>query len=388
MRKIVAVGILLLVAFCDTKLATGQALLETNDHKMLKMDNTKSKLWLSLWQKNIVNANAMRYCTVERGEDMGWKMQPFLRGFYYGYLVTGNLKWADMLTRCTDSWIKRAVREPDGFLGWPKVGGAGADVDNLNDFYADSMLGEAMVLTPVIFMAIEIQKTPLLKEKYGAKAEGYIRLSEQIFEKWDTRGGWRETSGGGMITVELPFGIDQKTGSWTAEYDSRNALGKGFSHQDNKANLIAGWLLAMYDATKVAVYKERAEEWFRVMKSRMKIKDDGIFEIWNYWEPAGAWDYKSDGRPKHWIGVHPKSGYYDVDVEGIVAAYEHHLVFNGDDMNRLIATALAERRYWTTLVPYNNEIQAEFENTRDPTSWDGLHRAPWYLAMQLQRALP
>ena len=388
MHKIIAVGILFLVGVSDATLALGQALPETGGHKMFKMNDIKSRVWLSRWQRNILNANSMRYCTTERGEDMGWRMQPFLRGFYYGYLVTRNLRWIDMLMRCTDSWINRAVKEPDGFLGWPKVGAAGTDVDNLDDFYADSMLGEAMVLTPVVLMAIEIQKSPSLREKYGAKAEDYIRFSERIFEKWDTRGGWRETSGGGMITVELPFGINEKTGSWTVEYDSRNAPGRGFSHQDNKANFIAGWLLAMFDATNRPVYKERAEKWFWVMKSRMKLKDDGVYDIWNYWEPAGAWDYKSNGLPKHWIGVHPNAGYYDADVEGIVAAYEHGLIFNRDDIDHLIATALAEKRYWTTLVPYNDIIQTQFEETRDPSSWDGLHRAPWYLALQLQKTLP
>ncbi len=50
------------------------------------------------------------------------------------------------------------------------------------------------------------------------------------------------------------------------------------------------------------------------MKSRMKPKDDGTYEIWNYWQPAGPWDYKADGSPKHWIGVHPNGGYYWVDT--------------------------------------------------------------------------
>jgi hypothetical protein len=46
-----------------------------------------------------------------------------------------------------------------------------------------------------------------LKEKYGSKAEHYIKFAEQIFEKWDTRGVWK----------------------WTGEYESRNAPGVGFS---------------------------------------------------------------------------------------------------------------------------------------------------------------
>ena len=208
----------------------------------------------------------------------------------------------------------------------------------------------------------------------------------QIYEKWDARGAWRETDNGGMVTIELPFGIDQKTGNWTDRYARRNAPGVGFSHPDNKANLIADWLLAMFDATAKPVYRERAEKWFKVMKTRMKLKHDGKYEVWNYWEPAGAWDYKSYFLPKHWIGVHPNAGYYDIDAEAIVTAYEHGLVFNKDDINRLVATAIAEKRYWTALVPFDGTIQKQFEETLDPGGWNGLSRAPWYLAIQLRNA--
>jgi hypothetical protein len=386
MNKIAAVSTLLLLALSDIEPGVAQARLDSDRYEMLKMNDAKFKDWLLRWQRNILSSNSMHYCSSEMGEELGWKMSPSLSGFHYGYLATGNILWVDRLVACTDAWIKRAVKEPDGYLGWPKVGAAGTNVDNLDDFYADSMLGEAMALAPVVLMAAEIRRTPFLKEKYGSKAEGYIKFAEQIFEKWDTRGVWRETDKGGMITVELPFGIDRKTGNWTGEYERTNAPGVGFSHQDNKANLIANWLLAMFDATAKPVYRERAEKWFQVMKSRMKLKRDGTYEIWNYWEPAGAWDYKSNGLPKHWIGVHPNAGYYDIDVEGIVAAYKHGLVFNTDDINRLVATAVAEKRYWTALVPFDDTIQKQFEDTLDASSWGGLSRAPWYLAIRLRKA--
>jgi hypothetical protein len=56
---------------------------------------------------------------------------------------------------------------------------------------------------------------------------------------------------------------------------------------------------------------------------------------WNYWEPAGPWDYRADGRTtKHWVGVHPNGGYYEDDTQGIVDAYEHGLQQNnGGTMN-------------------------------------------------------
>jgi hypothetical protein len=94
-----------------------------------------------------------------------------------------------------------------------------------------------------------------------------IRLARSVFEKWEQRGAWRPTADG-TISVILPFGIDTTSGGWTDGNDQRGAADKGFSHPDNKANMVAMWLLAMFDATGDLVYSKRAGEWFRVMQSR------------------------------------------------------------------------------------------------------------------------
>jgi len=309
-------------------------------------------------------------------------MMPYLAGFYYGHLATGDPAWVDLLINCADAWFGRAMTEPDGFPGWPKLGAAGTTVDNLDSFNTDSLLGEAMALRFVVLMSGEILKSPGLKEKYGAKAERYLTIAEQVFEKWNARGAWRDTEGGGSISVVLPFGIDRHTGKWTSGYETRNAPGNGLSHPNNKANFVASWLLAMFNATGKSVYKERAEKWFRVMKSRMTVQSDGTYAIWNYWQPAGDWDYSLSFIPKHWIGVHSNAAYYGIDVESIVAAYENRLVFNEEDINRLVKTALAQARYWTALVPYSKEIQQRFEADHRANSWAGLMLTPWYLALQ------
>jgi hypothetical protein len=363
---------------------------------LARMDEARRKDWLSRWQKDIEGDARNRYCDKAMGEEIGWLTTPFLEGFYYGQLATKDPKWAGMLVDWADSWISRGVKEPDGSVGWPKAAAAGTKVDKLDDYKADSMLGEAMALRPIVLMAGEILKDPALEKKYGAKARGYIKLSEEIFEKWDKRGTWRPTKDGGMITVVLPFGIDEKTGNWTDGFAKRNDEGQGFSHPCNKANLVARWLLAMYDVTQKPLYRDRAEKWFRVMKSRMKAKDNGTFEIWNYWQPAGKWDYKPDGTTKHWVGVHPNEGYYCIDVEAIVAAHEHGIVFTSDDIDRLIATAQAGdlapqpggapakmiKRLWSALAPYSPAIQKRFEESHKPDTWGGLGLTPWYLALQ------
>lgn len=358
----------------------------TTSHQMIKMDLATSNDWRTRWEKSIQNEARNRYCDKEMGEETGWLMSPLMNGFYYGYMATNDTQWVDSLVDWTDSWIKRQVMEPDGYPGWPKLGAAGTDVDKLNSYNADSLLGDAMVLRPVVWMSNEILKTPALREKYGAKATSYIQLAERLFEKWDKRGAWRDTEGGGNITIVLPYGIDPSTGKWTAGYEKRNSPDNGFSHPNNKANLIAQWMLAMSDATQKPVYKTRAEKWFKVMKSRMKLQENGTFAIWNYWQPAGPWDFKPDGSTKHWVGVHPNAGYYAIDVESMVAAYEHGVVFDKQDLAHLIATAKAEKRDWSALAPYDDDLQKMFEQNQKPESWGGITAVPWYLALQVRRA--
>jgi len=172
------------------------------------MEPALAQSWLEQWRNNILNDERSRYCDKELGEEIGWLISPFLNGFYYGWLATRDSQWIDRLMDWTDSWLRRGVTEPDGFIGWPKREAAGTDTDQLNSFLADSLLGEAMALRPVTLMAGQILKDPALKPKYQATAERYLKLSEQVFEKWDQRGVWRETAAAGVISIVQPFGIE------------------------------------------------------------------------------------------------------------------------------------------------------------------------------------
>jgi hypothetical protein len=365
------------------------------------LDPALAKDWLERWQKSILSDAKNRYCDKEMSEELGWLVSPFLDGFYYGYKATGDVAWLERLADWTHAWTSRGVKEPDGFLGWPKSGTGGNVEDQL---YSDSLLGEAMALRPAVLAARDIQRDPMLKAKFGEAAQGWLELAENTFQKWIARDCWREVKEGGVWVVPT-FGIDQKKGQWTEGYGRRAT--DGFSNPDNKQNLIALWLLALHDATGKAVYREHAEKWWRVMKSRMKTRADGKYFVWNYWEPAGPWDYKPDGSPRHWIGVHPSGGYYNIDLEGIAAAFAHGLVFTQEDIDKLIATnrdfmwnhqiegdifqrmdgGEADARWkdspgtlWTALVPYDEMLRKVFLANHQPDSWGGISLTPWFLA--------
>ena len=372
------------------------------DRRAPPIDSALKKDWLARWEKNILQSVRNRYCDREMGEEIGWLVSPFLSGFCYGYLATEDPKWAELLIDWADAWIRRGIKEPDGYIGWPKADGASTRV--VASLFTDNLLGEAMGLRPVVLMADAILKTPALRKKHAQRAEEYLRLAEQVFEKWDRRGCWREVKGGGVWVVP-PFGIDRQTGQWSEGYARRAT--DGFTKPANKQNLIALWLLALHQATEKAVYRDRAEKWWGVMKSRMRQREDGKYLVWNYWDPAGPWDYKPDGSPKHWVGVHPNGGYYGIDLEGIVAAYERGLVFTRQDLDRLVATnrdfmwnqqvqgakfqridgGRPDRRWanspgvlWTALVPHDDRLRQVFEANHKPDGWGGLATTPWYLS--------
>lgn len=262
-----------------------------------------------------------------------------------------------------------------------------------------------MMLRPVVLMCAEIHRRAELEPRFGAKAQSYLSLAERIFNKWDSRDTWRKVQNGGLWIVPQ-FGIAPNTHKWSAGYAQRKTT--GFSNPDNKENHIARWLLAMYDATKKPIYQERAAAWFELMKSRMKTVQQGKYYVWNYWEPAGPWDYKADGSPKHWVGVHPNGGYYAIDVEAMTAAFEHGKVFTRSDIDRLLATnrdfmwnqriehaefrridgGQPDQRWknspgvlWTALVPYDETLRKVFIANHNPASWGGLASTPWFLSL-------
>ena len=364
---------------------------------------TPLREWLPRWRNYILDDMRSRYCDREMGEEIGWLISPYLRGFYYGYKATRDPSWVKLLVDWADSWLRRGIKEPDGFIGWPKMVSGRIFSES---YLADSLLGEAMGLHPMVLMAEEIRVNPALQKEFGRHAEKWLGLAEQIFEKWQSRGCWRTVEAGGLW-VEPAFGIDPKTGKWTSGYEKRHT--DGFSNPANKQNLIALWVLALHKVTGKAIYRETAESWWRFMRSRMGTREGGKYFVWNYWEPAGPWDYAWPGIPAHWIGVHPNGGYYGIDVESIVAAYENGFVFTRADIDKLIRTnrdfmwnqnveqasfrridgGPADERWkntpgvlWTALVPHDGTLRRIFLSNHNPGAWNGMWVTPWFLAQE------
>jgi hypothetical protein len=75
------------------------------------------------------------------------------------------------------------------------------------------------------------------------------------------------------------------------------------------------------------------------MKRQLQFYDNHY--EWNYWEPFGPWDVDPVKKTTaHWVGINPNAGYQSREVAQIVDAYHHGIVFDENDIKRLINTNL------------------------------------------------
>ena len=97
--------------------------------------------------------------------------------------------------------------------------------------------------------------------------------------------------------------------------------------------------IRLYQITGEEKYRKRAEKIFLFMKSRFQYFDNHY--VWNYWEPFGPWDIDWKNKDtRHWVGVHPYRNYQAGEVNQIVDAYHHGIVFDEVDIQRIINTNL------------------------------------------------
>ena len=114
----------------------------------ISIDPAVAADWMRRWKQNILSDSRTRYCDKEMGEEIGWLVSPFLNAYYYGYMATGDREWVDRLIDWGDSVIKRGVKEPDGYIGWPRAGGAAATGAIKEDYFNGRQAGRGDVLSP------------------------------------------------------------------------------------------------------------------------------------------------------------------------------------------------------------------------------------------------
>ncbi|MEO8766421.1 MAG: hypothetical protein ABI416_19130 [Ginsengibacter sp.] len=267
-----------------------------------------------------------------KGEDFCWHARVGMDDFVDNFRITGNKEWLDAGTTYYDFLISRMDTDPDGYKGW--IGPYEYD----GKYWQDALVGDAILMGGILNFCVVVMNNPALKKIYGRKANAYIEVAKKDFaEKWDKRGTWFEDSPFGSYIGFSKFINPANPKQWM----SNNKVTRvGISHPFNKQLDAGEVFLRLYTVTGNKFYRDRAQEIFFTVKSHFQYFDNHY--CWNYFDPLTPGDVdveKNDTR--HWVGVHPwRSGYQALDVEKIAEAYQYGIVFDEQDIKRIINTNL------------------------------------------------
>lgn len=277
--------------------------------------------------------NARRHMTGPyTGDAWTWHARFPMHNFIDAYLATRDTAWLDAAVQYFDSCLKLLATGPDGLKGW--LGPAYRMPGRLGEYPVQDIL----LLEPMTrFAALVTKDEPALAEKYGKVAGLYVELTETLaFQKWEKRGIWHESGPYGAFTHWPWTFTEEAPGRWQAPPPD-------VSDFTLPVNMQAYWgvaALRLYRITGRDLWRDKAERIFRLAKSRLNLYDDHY--AWNYWEPFGLWDLKPGNLQEFssWINTHPYVNYQAGEVTAFVEAYHHGLVFDEQDMRRLVRTNL------------------------------------------------
>ena len=262
------------------------------------------------------------------GEGFCWHAAYSANDFVTGYEAYGDAAWLDQAVRYFDWLVDRMATGPDGYKGW--IGPFIYD----DKVWCDVHVGDAILFNPMLRFAEVVRADEGLRTRYGASADRYIALAKKhLIEKWDARGTYREDGPYGAYISWDRYLTPGDWSQWREIAIDKSTLSLPFNKQFDMG--IA--CLRLWRMTGEAVYLDKAERIFRLMKSRIRLVGD--YYVWHYWEPLGPWDVAGD-KLRHWVGVHPYRNYQAGEIHHIVEAYHSGIVFDQADMARMVRTNL------------------------------------------------
>ncbi len=324
------------------------------------------------------------------GEHFAWHARGAANDLIHGYEAYRDPAWLEAAETYFAFLIDRLQVDPDGFEGWigrtiwDETGRAPGDAD----YRADSLVGDALLLAPMVRFAELVLKDPELEAFLGSTARRYVHLAERIgWEKWNRRGTYyRCTAGYGSYKMH-DYLIDAETWEWTPQGDGDRRR----SDNLNKHHAMGTVFLRLYRISGREEYRERVIEIYGRMKNLFRLLP-GERVTWNFWMPHGPHDLRDDGSLRSWVAVHPnRSGYQAGEVGRMVEVYDSGLVFTRDDLQRMINTnhwmelpdgtwrssdgSTDAGQLWTALARFDERIyQRAAAALENPTSDRGLMR--------------
>jgi hypothetical protein len=290
----------------------------------IKLDRTPKELAEKMIHKEEFTENA-------KGENFCWHAAVGIDEFVENFQLTKNTGWLDAGISYYDFLIGKMDTDPDGYKGW--IGPS----EYSEKYWQDALVGDAILMAGILDFSVLVLENDSLKKVYGDKANFYVETARKhFFEKWDQRA-WHEDGPYGAYSGYNKFLNPGNFKEWITDPSVDRF---GISHPFNKQMDAGAVCLRLWRITGNKLYRDRAEKIFFTAKSHFQYFDNHY--CWNYFEPLTPGDVdlkKKDTRHGVWVHMW-RSGYQAGEVEKIVEAYHYGIVFDEQDIKRIINTNL------------------------------------------------
>ena len=302
----------------------------------IQINDPKDKQLLAAFLKQVAdvpNRITAEYCKkaaetdADGSETYTWLVTPYAHTPLTAYELTGDAKYLDMFVRVFENERSALTKRPDAFLGWYGK----PDPNDLDPSdptrRSDAVISSFRTVEMICDFVTLIDRDPALRRKYAVQRKEYLDLAENhLVKKHTMRGDYVDLGSGGAVYRSVARGMNARQARLTMPH--------------NKNSIIMHGLLALYRVTADDEYIRKAVELGVRYKHSLTLKN-GHYE-WNYWDPAGTWDVRTDdpGKWKHWIGPEHRGGYYSSTLSQAIALYDYGLVFDRTDMDRFLRTQL------------------------------------------------
>ncbi len=266
-----------------------------------------------------------------RGENFCWHAAVGIDRYLDNFRLTGNTAWLDAGTSYYDFLIGKMDTDPDGYKGW--IGPS----EYSNKYWQDALVGDAILMTGILDFCVLVLENDSLRKVYGNRAGLYVEIAKKhFFDKWNKRA-WHEDGPYGAYSGYDKFLKPGNLKEWITDPEIDRT---DISHPFNKQMDAGAVCLRLYRITGSKIYRDRAEKIFFTVKSHFQYFDNHY--CWNYFEPITPADVDlKDRNTRHGVWVHPwRPGYQAGEVERIAEAYQYGIVFDEQDIKRIINTNL------------------------------------------------
>ena len=288
-------------------------------------------------KKEILTRAAEKYKPLaESTEDYFWnnwaKLVPLMDAYSYSHdpaLVEAFVSLEEKILK--DRYIHPTKPEFNGWYGY-KGSGHEAEIDHDTIIY----------FVPVLLLAKEVRADPKLQEKYGQEVEAWVKDVEVSIRNWDKRGCYHDLGARGGWYTNMPGYPDPKTGEIVPLEDGAALWAKG-TVPYNKVHALFQALSLAWQVTGDPWYTTRMTQCATYFRAHWRVDDKHV-----------EWNYRDLGFPTDWAGgvvgqgksltgafIHYKGGYYALDVDGVVLAWDAGVtVFSKKDIEKLVQTNL------------------------------------------------